>query len=214
MIIEVNSVTPTPMLHMSFPEDSLWNAKNQVFESGKNYLVKAHSGRGKSSFIAFLYGLRNDYRGDIFNDKRNLKEFSLTDWSNIRTKDISVVIQDMRLFPHLTVKENLILKNQLTNHKDWDEIQGMLDRYGIGDKTEQMCGTLSIGQQQRVALIRGLCQPFKFLFMDEPFSHLDVENQKIGCELIQEECTKNGAGLILASLGEHYFFNYDHIVTI
>ena len=59
------------------------------------------------------------------------------------------------------------------------------------------------------AIIRSLCQPFEYLLLDEPFSHLDAENTKIACELINEELKAQKASLIMVSLGEKYDFQYD-----
>ena len=52
------------------------------------------------------------------------------------------------------------------------------------------------------------------ILMDEPFSHLDKENIKILTDILNEECKKNDAGLIITSLGEEYFFNYDHFLNL
>ncbi len=60
---------------------------------------------------------------------------------------------------------------------------------------------LSVGQQQRVAIIRALCQPFDFLLIDEPVSHLDARNNTIAATLIQEEAEANGATVIATSVG-------------
>ena len=62
---------------------------------------------------------------------------------------------------------------------------------------------LSFGQQQRVAFIRSLCQPFDFIFLDEPISHLDDENSAIMSQLLMEETEKQGAGVIVTSIGKH-----------
>ena len=51
--------------------------------------------------------------------------------------------------------------------------------------------------------------PFDMILLDEPFSHLDIENVKIASELIQESCAQNKAGFIHVSLGDDYFFNYN-----
>jgi ABC-type multidrug transport system ATPase subunit len=74
--------------------------------------------------------------------------------------------------------------------------------------------TLSLGQRQRVAIIRALCQPFDFLLMDEPFSHLDDDNIAILTELIGSEVEKQKAGMILTSLGSEYNFTYDTIYQL
>ncbi len=71
-----------------------------------------------------------------------------------------------------------------------------------------------MGQQQRVAIIRSLCQPFDFLLLDEPFSHLDKENIKIISKIINEEIKKQNASIILTSLDNEYFFDYDKILNL
>ena len=72
-----------------------------------------------------------------------------------------------------------------------------------------MVQTLSLGQRQRTALIRALCQPFKFLLLDEPFSHLDEVNTAILVDIIEEELKDRGAGLLVTSLGGNEYFRYD-----
>ena len=56
---------------------------------------------------------------------------------------------------------------------------------------------MSFGQQQRVALVRALCQPFDFIFLDEPISHLDEENGRIMSRILVEEADRQGAGIIV-----------------
>ena len=80
---------------------------------------------------------------------------------------------------------------------------------GIPDKTDERAGKLSFGQQQRVAFIRGLCQPFDFIFLDEPISHLDNDNSTIMSRLLMEEAGKQGAGIIVTSIGKHLELEYD-----
>lgn len=188
--------------------DSVWGA-NQQFDKGKSYLVKAPSGTGKSSFVAFLYGLRSDYNGTISFDNKALNKMSLGDWAKVRQHHLSLVHQELRLFPLLTAWENIQIKGKLTGSTNRSEVQSMADQLGIGDKLSQKCGKLSLGQQQRVAIIRALIQPFDFLLLDEPFSHLDDANIAKSRTLIEAACEKNNAALILTSLGDPYDFNYD-----
>ena len=77
------------------------------------------------------------------------------------------------------------------------------------DKTDERAGKLSFGQQQRVAFIRSLCQPFDFIFLDEPISHLDNDNSAIMSRLLMEEAGKQGAGIIVTSIGKHLELEYD-----
>ena len=66
-----------------------------------------------------------------------------------------------------------------------------------------------MGQQQRVAIIRALAQPFEWILLDEPFSHLDEENTQKCLTLIHQRCDEQRAGFILTTLGDDHGTKYD-----
>lgn len=167
---------------------------------GKRYLLKAASGTGKSSLCSYIYGYRHDYQGIINFDERNIRSLSVNEWVEIRKHSLSILFQELRLFPELTALENVELKNRLTGFKRKKEILSYFEAFGISDKVNEKVGKLSLGQQQRVAFIRSLCQPFDFIFLDEPVSHLDDENGKIMGRLLAEEAERQGAGILICSL--------------
>ena len=68
---------------------------------------------------------------------------------------------------------------------------------------DSLASKLSIGQQQRVAIIRTLCQPCDFILLDEPVSHLDDENNRTVARLVIDEAQRQGAGVIATSVGNH-----------
>ena len=207
MTIEFNNVLPFPLQDYDHGADSVW--KNSFTLSfPKKVLLNASSGKGKSTFVNTLYGIRKDYTGEIKLDGKDISTLSLDEWIQLRRDKVSVVFQDLQLFPNLTVWENLKLKNDLTNHQSDERINEMLSILGIGDKQQQSCGTLSLGQQQRVAIIRSLLQPFELLLMDEPFSHLDEHNASLALDLINEETDRNEGGFILTTLGSHHGYQY------
>ena len=174
-----------------------------VFDNGKRYLIEASSGTGKASLCSYIYGYRRDYQGIISFDGRNIRSFSVGEWADVRKHSLSILFQELRIFPELTALENVLLKNRLTNHKKKKEILALFDATGIPDKTDERAGKRSFGQQQRVAFIRSLCQPFDFIFLDEPISHLDNDNSAIMRRLLMEEAGKQGAGIIVTSIGKH-----------
>ena len=88
------------------------------------------------------------------------------------------------------------------------DIKDMFCELGIGDKMDVPVGKMSFGQQQRVALIRTLCQPFDFLFLDEPISHLDDVNARNMARILTEEAMKQGAGVIATSIGKPLELDY------
>jgi len=204
---DLTQVVPIPMADMPFSPSSIW--KNTASIQQKNTLIIAPSGSGKTSLFAFLYGLRNNYTGRITYNGQDISGFSLRQWSNIRKNEISVVFQDLRLIPHLSVQDNLLLKNRLTGFKSETEIKHMLEQLGVDDKWKQSCGTLSFGQQQRVSIVRALLQPFKFLLADEPFSHIDDQNIEKARALMVQACTSQHAALVMFSLGRDYNMNFE-----
>ena len=195
----------------AFSAESIWG-KVCVLDSNHSYLISSNSGKGKSTLLSYIYGLRADYSGSISIDLKNQKNISIDSWSKLRTNKLSYLLQDLRLFNHLSVWDNLTLKNNLTKHKTAAQIEEMLDEFGLLPKKNQLAGRLSLGQQQRVALIRCLLQPFEFLLLDEPFSNIDETNIQIAKRLIEQECKANNAGFILATLGHDYQF--ENVTTI
>ena len=188
-------------------DSDIWH-KEVEFERGHFYQIEAASGTGKSSLCSYIYGYRNDYQGIIGFDGNNIRQLGVKEWVEIRKRSLSMLFQDLRLFPELTAMENVLLKNSLTGFKKKKEIKDLFLQLGIVDKIDVPIGKMSFGQQQRVALIRSLCQPFDFLFMDEPISHLDEVNAKIMARILTEEAVKQGAGVIVTSIGKHLELDY------
>ena len=155
----------------------VWH-RDITFHKGKRYLIEAASGTGKSSLCSYVYGYRNDYQGIINFDERNIRSLSVNDWTDIRKHSLSILFQELRIFPELTAIENIQLKNRLTNFKKRKEVLTLFEAIGIADKVNEKAGKLSFGQQQRVAFIRSLCQPFDFIFLDEATNALDANNER------------------------------------
>lgn len=182
-------------------DSQLWLRENMTFRRGTYYLIEAESGTGKSSLCSYIYGSRHDYEGKILFDGADARSFGIGRWCELRRRSLAYLPQEMGLFPELTVMENIEIKNRLTAHKSANEIVSLLERLEIGGKAGEPAGRLSVGQQQRVAIIRALCQPFDFLLIDEPVSHLDSRNNQAVAELIDEEARRLGAGIIATSVG-------------
>ena len=191
---------PRVFVNENIPESDVWNEELTLYR-GNNYLIEAASGGGKSSMCAYVYGARVDYEGELsFNGKDTLG-FSIAEWQEIRRRHIAYLPQELDLFPELTAWENIQLKNTLTNHFGDKDIERMLDELGIASRRDYPAGRMSIGQQQRVAIIRSLCQPFDFILLDEPVSHLDEGNNRIVAGMIAREAERQGAAVISTSVG-------------
>lgn len=188
-------------------ESEIWN-NELVFQQEELVQIVAPSGSGKSSLIHFIYGLREDYSGKIWLGAEKITGLDIEKLSAIRQDRISIVFQDLRLFPHISAEENIEVKRKLKPFHPAARIHEMAEKLGIRNKLSQKAGQCSYGEQQRIAIIRALMQPFDFLLLDEPFSHLDDANTIKAFELIQEECTQRKAAMILADLRELSFFDH------
>ncbi|HRD57490.1 MAG TPA: ATP-binding cassette domain-containing protein [Ferruginibacter sp.] len=213
MQIEIQQIAPVFLEQEKISGSEIWN-QLIAFQKGEYVQLIAPSGSGKTSFIHFLYGLRKDFSGNIFFNNKSLKTISSTQLSSIRAAKLSVVFQDLRLFTNHTAYENIFVKHQLQPFHPKNKIEEMAERLGIQNKLQQAAGKCSYGEQQRIAIIRALQQPFDFIVLDEPFSHLDEDNSKKAMQLIEEETQKRNAGIILADLEQVSFFNAQKILNL
>ncbi len=198
--ITLDSLLPRVFAREELPYSQVWRSQ-VAFCRGGRYLVESASGGGKSSLAAFIMGSRNDYEGTLKIDGRDSRTLSIADWQEIRRAHIAYLPQELALFPELSAIDNIMLKAEISGDVDLARIDKWLDRLGIADRREYPAGRLSIGQQQRVALIRSLCQPFDFILLDEPVSHLDEANNRIAARIVEEEADRQGAAIITFSVG-------------
>jgi ABC-type lipoprotein export system ATPase subunit len=213
MQISLQQVAPTFIEAEKISSSQLWD-HDILFHTGEKIQIVAPSGSGKTSLIHFLYGMRKDYRGSISYNKKDISDFDAEEISVYRRKHTSIVFQDLRLFTEQTVLQNLEVKRQLDPFHAENKISSMAKRLGIENKLGKLCKTCSYGEQQRIAIIRALQQPFDFIFLDEPFSHLDDNNQRLAMQLIEEECRLRKASIILADLRPAEHFKADRTLNL
>ena len=213
MQISLQQVVPVFFEAGKADGSQLWN-QNISFNKGENIHIVAPSGSGKTSFVHFLYGLRKDYSGNILYDNNDIKNFDAEKFSSWRQQYISIIFQDLRLFTEQTVLQNLEIKRLLSPYHKESKITAMAKRLGIESKLEKLCNTCSYGEQQRIAIIRALQQPFDFLLLDEPFSHLDENNRQLAMQLMEEEAAERNAAIILTDLKKIEYFKAERILYL
>lgn len=209
----------TPNVFVGSPPDGgptdVWG-QELTFKRGESCLIEAASGRGKSSFCTFLYGLRTDYVGAIeyYTAQGEQLQMSEAMWCEMRCRSLGMMFQEHRIFPELTAVENVMLKNQLTDYFTEQEIRTHLSALGIEDRLDRPCGLLSIGQQQRVAFVRLLAQPADFLLLDEPVSHLDATNSQLMGNMLRHRQEQEGVAVIVTSIGHRLPYEYDRVLKL
>ena len=213
MVVSLQNVIPQFLEKEKIQRSEIWG-HDHAFNKGESVQVVAPSGSGKTSLVHFIYGMRNDYDGKILFEDQKMKKLGPSKLSAIRATRMSIIFQDLRLFKDFSVRENLEVKRSLAPFHAESKIEEMADRLGIANKLSQKAGLCSYGEQQRIAIIRALQQPFDLIVMDEPFSHLDAANGKKALDLIEEEAALRGAGMLLADLEPIPFFNAKSILHL
>ncbi|MFM9984317.1 MAG: ATP-binding cassette domain-containing protein, partial [Flavobacteriales bacterium] len=175
MTYQLHYVKPAFLSDKEEIAGDIWN-KDLKLGSGKRYLIRASSGKGKSSIVGYLFGTRKNYEGTISLNSETLEQITNQRWSELRQQKLACMFQELRLFEMLTVRENLQIKLNLQSTYSITEATAWLDELGMHGFLDRTVNTLSLGQQQRVALVRTLLQPMEWLLLDEPFSHLDEKN--------------------------------------
>lgn len=211
--ITLESALPSVFVNENIPVSDIWRT-TLTFEKGNFYLVEAASGGGKSSMCAYIFGARTDYEGRILFNGEDVSRFGIDRWQEIRRRHIAYLPQELSLFPELSAWDNIQLKNRLTGYASERMVETWMERLGVAAFRDRPAGRLSIGQQQRVAIIRAVCQPFDFLMLDEPVSHLDGDNNLEAARLVTEEASRLGAGIISTSVGNHIKLEYSDTLKL
>ncbi len=148
------------------------------FELNKTYAIKGKSGSGKTTLLSLISGLEKCKEGNIYYDKKNLKDMDLDEY---RSKNIGIVFQSFNLLPHLTAIENIILSMDVSKIEEKDKRKkaiSLLESVGLNEeKGNRRVLKLSGGEQQRVAIARSLSYNPKLILADEPTGNLDHETE-------------------------------------
>jgi ABC-type lipoprotein export system ATPase subunit len=213
MQITLQEIVPEYINKENINRSQVWG-QTVVINRGEHLHIVAPSGSGKTSLIHFIYGLRRDFKGNITYDKNNIKDLSTESFSSFRQNKISIIFQDLRFFEDQSARENIEIKRMLSPYCKPGDIEDLARKLGVVNKLDQQIKTCSYGEQQRIAIIRSLVQPFDFLLLDEPYSHLDEDNRIKAMKLIYEECEKRNAAMVFADLKPLDFLKGEKVLLL
>ena len=164
-------------LKKDFGENHVLRGIDMEIQPGEVVCMIGPSGSGKSTFLRCLNRLEEATSGEILVDGESITG-PKADVDRIR-RHMGMVFQQFNLFPHYTVKQNLMWAPVELKLKTMEEAEKkaleLLERVGLSDKVDAMPRSLSGGQQQRVAIARALCMDPDIMLFDEPTSALDPE---------------------------------------
>ncbi|HEX9020917.1 MAG TPA: ABC transporter ATP-binding protein [Nitrospirota bacterium] len=146
-------------------------------QQGEFVSIVGHSGSGKSTFLSLVGGLARPDTGAVVIDGENIWEYADKRLSRLRNEKFGFVYQFASLIPTLTATENVLLPTVFGGRKTRPEAVKLLERVGLGDKTDRYPSELSGGEQQRVAIARAFIQNPEIILADEPTGDLDEETE-------------------------------------
>jgi len=216
MIISLHKVVPAPIREKVLSRKSdIWNRELSL-QPGDWVKRKAPRGTGKTTRRHVFWNLRKDLEVRVDYDGQPVNTLDAETLALYRQTRMSIIFQDLRLFGQLTALENIELKLKMPRQPLYglDKVKTMAEQLGVSHVLHQQTSTCSYGEQQRIAIIRALVQPFEWLLMDEPFSHLDQQNTAKAAALIAEACTQRKAGFLLTDLDDDQHFSYTRYLQL
>ena len=171
-----------------------------LLEQGEEALVIGKSGCGKSTLLHILGGLLTPTNGEVSINRQSVYAISGPDLDKFRGNNIGVVFQVPHFIQSLTVKENLLLGQNLAgNSKDESKILELLTDMDVVQKIDNKINNLSQGEKQRIAIARALINEPKVILADEPTSALDDENCELVVKLLKSQAKKHNATLLIVT---------------
>lgn len=190
----------TKDLQFSYTGEQTLSFPNFTCQKGEHWLLLGQSGSGKTTLLHLLGGLLSPTKGAVTVGTTDLKKLSTAALDKFRGKSIGIIFQKAHFVRALTVKENMILAQQLAGVKvDKNRISELLNRLNVGHKLHAKTNELSQGEQQRVAIARALVNNPTVILADEPTSALDDENCEEVIQLLEEQAKVVGATLLVVT---------------
>jgi putative ABC transport system ATP-binding protein len=167
---------------------------------GELVAVMGPSGSGKSTLLALAGGLDTPTGGRVLIDDVDVSTLRPDGLAELRRRRVGYVFQDRNLLPQLTAAENVALPLELDgvrSHVARAQAAALLDELGLADLADRFPDDLSGGEQQRVAVARGLVGPRSVLLADEPTAALDSLNGEAVVDLLRRRCERGASALMV-----------------
>lgn len=186
-----------------------------VFEQGKIYALVGKSGSGKSTLLSLMAGLDKPSCGDVFFDG---EVTSSMDLDKYRRDKVAVIYQDFKLFPMLTVLENIMYAMELAGYKARlakEKAKELAIKVDLKkEHYHRYPAMISGGEQQRVSIARALTLNRKLILADEPTGNLDSENSNNIIEILLKLAKEENYCVIIATHDLEMASKVDEVITM
>jgi putative ABC transport system ATP-binding protein len=190
---------------------------NIYINNNETVLLKGRSGAGKSTLLNLMCGLIKPTSGRVIIDSSCINELTDDELSNLLTQKIGIIFQSFNLLPTYTVFENIeiaIVPRGLKESLVKEDIMTYLEKLNLKDKAYLLPSELSVGQQQKVAIIRTLIKQPSIIYADEPTGSVDEETAAEVLNYLMTFRKEKEATLIIATHGNIPEKFADRVYTI
>ena len=187
-------------------KDIILNGIDLDVEKGEFLSILGASGSGKTTLLSILGGIETPTSGHVYIDGEDIAAAKEKRRAILRRTKIGFVFQFFNLAPYLNVEQNIlvpVLLNGKGKRSVEKELDDLLSFVGISDKRTAMPGKLSGGEQQRVAIARGLIFHPDIILLDEPTGNLDSANSEGIMQLLKRVNSEFGTTVIQVTHNEH-----------
>lgn len=185
--------------------------------AGEFVAVRGPSGSGKSTVLHLAGGLDDPTAGHVFFDGREIAGFTLTERAALRRSDIGYVFQRLNLVPGLTAIENVTLPLELDGvgrRAARAQALDALHAVGLDEQLDRYPDDFSGGQQQRIAIARGIVGGRRLLLADEPTGSLDTITGDAVIELLAGLPAAHGTAVVLVTHEPRYAAWADRVISM
>ena len=194
---------------------------NLEIKKGEKVLLLGESGSGKTTLLSLMCGFLNPLSGNISINGNTINQLSSKTRDEYRADNIGIIFQQFNLLPYANVVDNVLLplyfskvrSSNVSNKKE--KVIELFKQLRLPDDIAQFrASSLSMGQQQRVAVARALIGNPSLIIADEPTSSLDADAQKIFLNLMFEQISENNSTLLMVSHDKSLSNQFDRLIDI
>ena len=194
---------------------------NLEIKKGEKVLLLGESGSGKTTILSLICGFLNPLSGNIFINGKTINQLSSKTKDEYRADNIGIIFQQFNLLPYANVVDNVLLPlyfSKVRSNNVPDKRKKVIELFKQlrlpDDITQFRASSLSMGQQQRVAVARALIGNPSLIIADEPTSSLDADAQKIFLDLMFEQISENNSTLLMVSHDRSLSDQFDRLIDI
>ena len=184
-------------------------------EAGEFVALFGPSGSGKSTAMHLAAGLDEPSAGEVRVFGRSLARLDEAELAAYRAREVAIVFQSANLWPMLSACENVALALRLAGRRRIEtSVDRALDAFGLRGREHQRAGTLSGGEQQRVAIAAAAAREARLVLADEPTAELDQANERIVLEAHERLRQQFGSTVVVVTHSERVAEAADRVIEL